>query len=404
MKSIRPAGPIPRALALVALDVSACACSGRAAETGIPGVPPGSNGTPDDWPAASRDYANSRSTTHSTIDASNVATLTPAWQAPIPGRGSSGNITTTTPSSRGHDLPGSERQRLGLDRETGTVRWRTDLLKFAIRSERCTRSARANSRLRRQVREGRGRSTRRLRRGRYWTLNLNRTHRPKSTSSRSRTAAKYSISSVPVSERDLQQRPQYAVRVARRHRRHGVVVRPRSRPDLWGIGAQLRRRVVSVHRRSTRCAATRLLGDRRSRSLRERRVSQWRKAARSRTCTRTRWSLLDVRNRRARLVRAGRTTRLRPIILSLLVDVGVGRDAPHRRSRPAGWKRDQPRRRDRSHVVDRRSESHRNDDPHLADGSDGLPGTYGVSASRIWRRTGIVYVATLRRRNVLRPP
>ncbi len=132
---VNPSGrPDPRALALVALAMSlACACSDAPRATGNPGVPPEVEQYADDWPLPGRDYANSRSTTHSTIDASNVATLTPAWQAPIPGRGSSGNITTT-PLIAGDTiyLQDLNANVSALDRETGAVRWRTDLREFAI--------------------------------------------------------------------------------------------------------------------------------------------------------------------------------------------------------------------------------------------------------------------------------
>src|SRR6185437_1245229 len=49
----------------------------------------------DAWPAHNYDLSNSRDTTHSDINASNVATLKRVWSFKIPGTGAFGNFATT---------------------------------------------------------------------------------------------------------------------------------------------------------------------------------------------------------------------------------------------------------------------------------------------------------------------
>jgi glucose dehydrogenase len=104
----------------------ASACSDAPRTTADLRIPPEVREFADDWPLPGRDYLNSRATTHSSIDASNVASLAVAWQVPLPGRAAYGNVSTT-PLIAGdtvyvEDLSSTIR---AIDRETGAVRWST---------------------------------------------------------------------------------------------------------------------------------------------------------------------------------------------------------------------------------------------------------------------------------------
>ena len=81
-----------------------------------------------EWPLPNRDYANSRATSDSGIDSSNVASLKEAWRADLSGIGTYGNASTT-PIVVGdtiylEDLSSKVR---AIDRTTGTERWSVDL-------------------------------------------------------------------------------------------------------------------------------------------------------------------------------------------------------------------------------------------------------------------------------------
>jgi glucose dehydrogenase len=114
------------AAALAVLSL-ASACSDASRSTVDPNVPPEVVKYADDWPLPGRDYLNSRATFDSAIDASNVARLQPAWQTPLPGRGSYGNAATT-PLIAGDAVYIEDLSSVitALDRETGAVRWRKD--------------------------------------------------------------------------------------------------------------------------------------------------------------------------------------------------------------------------------------------------------------------------------------
>ena len=109
-------------LVFVLAHASACSDANRASVD--PGVPPEVAQYADDWPLPGRDYLNSRSTTDSSIDSGNVASLAPAWQVPLPGRGGYGNAATT-PIIAGDTiyLEDLSSNVTAIDRETGNVRW-----------------------------------------------------------------------------------------------------------------------------------------------------------------------------------------------------------------------------------------------------------------------------------------
>ncbi len=118
------------AFALVALLLDPA--SGRVVDAASPGrgnggIPPEVRRHARDWPLPGRDYDNSRSTTHSTIDSSTISRLEVAWEVPLPGRGAAGNAATT-PLIVGktvyvQDLTGTVR---AIDRRSGRVRWQAD--------------------------------------------------------------------------------------------------------------------------------------------------------------------------------------------------------------------------------------------------------------------------------------
>jgi alcohol dehydrogenase (cytochrome c) len=97
------------------------------AARGESGVPPEVRKHADDWPLPGRDYRNSRSTTHSSIDSKTIGRLEVAWETPLPGAGAYGNLSTT-PLIVGNavyiqDLTGTV---TAIDRDTGAVRWRAE--------------------------------------------------------------------------------------------------------------------------------------------------------------------------------------------------------------------------------------------------------------------------------------
>jgi len=124
-----PSRLLVAALASLAL-ASACSDASRPVD---PNIPPEVVQYADDWPLPGRDYLNSRATTDSSIDASNVARLTPAWQVPLPGRGSYGNIATV-PLIAGDTIYVQDLSTnvSAIDRETGAFRWKRDFGGFVI--------------------------------------------------------------------------------------------------------------------------------------------------------------------------------------------------------------------------------------------------------------------------------
>src|SRR3954466_2301240 len=81
---------------LVAAFILAGAFAGTSLSAASAGSPP-PEVTPEGggWPAHNYDLSNSRATTSSQINASNVATLKEKWRFKIPGTGAFGNIATT---------------------------------------------------------------------------------------------------------------------------------------------------------------------------------------------------------------------------------------------------------------------------------------------------------------------
>lgn len=118
---------------LLVLALAAGACSDASRTQVDPNVPPEVVKYADDWPLPGRDYLNSRATFDSSIDSTNVATLTPAWQVPLPGRGSYGNAATT-PIIAGDTIYVEDLSSnvTAVDRETGQVRWKRDYGGFII--------------------------------------------------------------------------------------------------------------------------------------------------------------------------------------------------------------------------------------------------------------------------------
>ena len=79
----------------------------------------------DSWPAHNYDLANSRATTHTEINASNVATLKKKWSFKIPGSGAFGNFATTPIVLNGvvyfQDLSSNV---YAVDEQTGALKWK----------------------------------------------------------------------------------------------------------------------------------------------------------------------------------------------------------------------------------------------------------------------------------------
>ncbi len=78
-----------------------------------------------DWPLANKDYANTRATTDSTINSSNVATLGVAWATPFTGAGIFGSASTT-PIIMGQTVYFQDLSNnvMAVDLATGAVKWK----------------------------------------------------------------------------------------------------------------------------------------------------------------------------------------------------------------------------------------------------------------------------------------
>ncbi len=97
------------------------------------GIPPEVAANARDWPLPGRDYSNTRATTDSAINASNIARLEVAWSYPLPGSGAYGNAATT-PLILGdtiyiQDLTSNVH---AVDRATGEGRWKNEQNQFVI--------------------------------------------------------------------------------------------------------------------------------------------------------------------------------------------------------------------------------------------------------------------------------
>ena len=123
----------PAVVLVSALVALAGACSDASRTTTDTGIPPEVVKYAADWPLPGRDYLNSRATFDSSIDSSNVASLKPAWQSALLGRGGYGNAATT-PIVAG-DTVYIEDLSSGItafDRATGATRWRKEYGGFVI--------------------------------------------------------------------------------------------------------------------------------------------------------------------------------------------------------------------------------------------------------------------------------
>jgi glucose dehydrogenase/plastocyanin len=87
-------------------------------------VPPEIDQNAKDWPLPNRDYENTRSTTDSSINISNAATLGEAWHFDIPGIGRSGG-GTSTPIILGNTVYFQDLKSnvFAFDLQTGEMKW-----------------------------------------------------------------------------------------------------------------------------------------------------------------------------------------------------------------------------------------------------------------------------------------
>jgi glucose dehydrogenase len=94
----------------------------------VPGTPAEVVESGEDWVLPGRDYANSRSTTDSPIDTTNVATLEVAWEAEM------GGSLTTVPLIVGDTVYVQDGFGVvaAFDRDDGTERWRSEPFGFNI--------------------------------------------------------------------------------------------------------------------------------------------------------------------------------------------------------------------------------------------------------------------------------
>lgn len=94
----------------------------------VDAVPPEVSGNAADWPLPNRDYENTRATTDSNIDSSNVADLKVLWSYPVPASSVFGAIATT-PIIQGDRVYFQDLQNniYALDRNDGSLIWRTEI-------------------------------------------------------------------------------------------------------------------------------------------------------------------------------------------------------------------------------------------------------------------------------------
>jgi alcohol dehydrogenase (cytochrome c) len=123
MKSLRRRSRLGLGALVVALATGALAIAGLAAsDSGT--APPEYQLLTDSWPAHNYDLANSRATTHSNINSSNVAKLHPIWRFKIPGTGPFGNYASAPVVQNGvvylQDLNSNV---YAVDELTGKLKW-----------------------------------------------------------------------------------------------------------------------------------------------------------------------------------------------------------------------------------------------------------------------------------------
>ncbi|NPV91819.1 MAG: PQQ-binding-like beta-propeller repeat protein [Firmicutes bacterium] len=90
-------------------------------------VSPEMNKYADDWPAANRDYANTRATTSSSIDSSSISNLKPAWSLPINGVGQWG-AAASNPLILGSTVYFQDLKSnvYAVDLKTGSLLWKKE--------------------------------------------------------------------------------------------------------------------------------------------------------------------------------------------------------------------------------------------------------------------------------------
>jgi outer membrane protein assembly factor BamB len=117
-------------LFIAASAVAVVAVGGLAAGSASPATtagaaPPELTQFANQWPAHNLDLANSRSTTASSINSTNVARLTPKWRFKLRGEGAFGKFSSN-PISLGNTiyLQDLSSNVYALDRATGALRWK----------------------------------------------------------------------------------------------------------------------------------------------------------------------------------------------------------------------------------------------------------------------------------------
>ncbi len=91
----------------------------------VPVIPTEISQNAKDWPLPNKDYNNSRATTDSTINSSNVSSLGVAWASPIPGSAVFG-AAATMPIIMGNTVYYQDLKNnvIALDFSTGAVKWK----------------------------------------------------------------------------------------------------------------------------------------------------------------------------------------------------------------------------------------------------------------------------------------
>ena len=111
-------------------DETTSTTAGGASKSGVAGTPPEVARAAKDWPVPGHDYANTRATTTSPINASNVTKLRVAWRQSPEGLGN----LTTAPLVLGDTiyLEDGKGTVFALDRASGDVRWKSASTGFNI--------------------------------------------------------------------------------------------------------------------------------------------------------------------------------------------------------------------------------------------------------------------------------
>ena len=120
MSRLYLAVPLAAALAAVGLATARAASSPSAGA-----LPPDAAAFSQQWPAFNLDLANTRATTASLIDSTNVATLKPKWRFKLTGEGAFGSFAST-PIALGETvfLQDLDSNVYALNRSTGALEWK----------------------------------------------------------------------------------------------------------------------------------------------------------------------------------------------------------------------------------------------------------------------------------------